>query len=117
MSSLTQSQSTLAAKRKDDSHPLKGNVAKKKRGKSATNDGSPQKSSTAKKKRGKSDTGYEAAEKRSANTDTEDDAKYNDEEDDLPIGGVPFGVSQQGERRLADFNTATVVAERRGVLF
>ena len=65
-------------------------------------------------KRGKSDTGYEAAEKRSANTDAKDDANYDDEEDDLPVGGVPFGVKQRGERRLADFNTATVVAERRG---
>jgi hypothetical protein len=79
-----------------------------------TNNGSQQKGNAAKKKRGKSDTGYEAAEKRSANTDTKDDAKYNNEEDVLPIGGVPFGMKQQGERRLADFNTATVVAERRG---
>ncbi len=57
------------------------------------------------------DTGYEAAEKGSANTDTKDDAEYNDEEDDLPIGGVPFGMKQQGERRLADFNTATVMGK------
>ncbi len=62
----------------------------------------------------KSDTGYEAAEKRCANTDTKDDAKYNDKEDVLPVGGVPFGMKQQGKRRLADFNTATVVVERRG---
>ncbi len=27
---------------------------------------------------------------------------------------MSFGVKQQGERHLADFNTATVVAERRG---
>jgi hypothetical protein len=65
-------------------------------------------------KRGKSDTGYEAAEKRSANTDTENEAKYDDKEDVLPIGGVPFGMKQRQERCLADFNTATVVAERRG---
>jgi hypothetical protein len=94
VSSLSQSQSTSAARRKGDSHPLKGNIAKKKRGKSDANNGSPQKGNAAKKKRGKSDTGYEAAEKRSANTDTKDDTKYNDKEDDLPVGGVPFGVKQ-----------------------
>jgi hypothetical protein len=113
VSSLFQSQSTPAARRKGDSRPLKGNVAKKKRGKLDTNDGSQQKGNAAKKKRGKSDAGYEAAEKRSAKTDTKDDAKYDDKEDVLPISGVPFGMRQQGERRLADFNTATVVAERR----
>jgi hypothetical protein len=84
----------LAAWRKGDSRPLKGNVAKKKRGKSDTNDGSPQKGNAAKKKMGKLDTGYKAAEKRSANTDTKDDAKYNDKEDDLPVGDVPFGIKQ-----------------------
>jgi hypothetical protein len=114
VSSLSQSQSTLDARRKGDSHPLKGNVANKKRGKSDTNNDSPQKGNAAKKKRGKLDTGYKAAEKRSANTDTKDDAKYDDKEDNLPNGGVPFGMKQQGERRLADFNTATVVVERRG---
>jgi hypothetical protein len=90
----------LAAKRKGDSRQQKGNAAKKKRGKLDTDDG----------------TGYEAAEKRSAKTktDTKDDAKYDDKEDVLPIGGVPFGMKQQEERRLAEFNTATVVAERRG---
>jgi hypothetical protein len=46
-----------------------------KRGKLDTNNGSPQKGNAAKKKRGKSDTGYEAAEKRSANSDTKDDAE------------------------------------------
>jgi hypothetical protein len=114
VSSLSQSQSTSAARRKGDSRPLKGNVAKKKRGKLDTNNGSPRKGNAAKKKRGKSDTRYEAAEKRSANTDTKDDTKYDDKEDDLPVGGVPFGMKQRGERCLADFNTATVVVERRG---
>ncbi len=76
----------MAARRKGDSCPLKGNVAKKKRGKLDTNNGSPQKGNAAKKKRGRLDTRYEAAEKRSANTDTKDDAKYNDKEDDLPVG-------------------------------
>jgi hypothetical protein len=114
VTSLSQSQSTLAARRKGDSHSLKGNIAKKKRGKSDTNNGSPQKGNAAKKKRGKLDTRYETVEKRSANTDNKDDAKYNDEEDDLPIGGVPFGMKQRIERRLADFNTATVVVVRRG---
>jgi hypothetical protein len=103
VSSLSQSQSTSATRRKGDSRPLKGNVAKKKRGKLDTNNGSPQKSNAAKKKRSKLDTGYKAAEKRSANTDAKDDANYDDEEDDLPVGGVPFGIKQQGERRLADF--------------
>jgi hypothetical protein len=96
VSSLSQSQSTSATRRKDDSRPLKGNVAKKKRGKLDTKDSSLQKGNTAKKKRGKLDTGYEAAEKRSATTDTKDDAKYDDKEDDLPVGGVPFGVKQRG---------------------
>ncbi len=114
VSSLSQAQSMPAARKKGDSCLLKGNVTKKKRGKLDTNDGSPQKDNATKKKRSKLDTGYEAAEKRSANTDTKDDAKYNDEEDDLPVGGVPFGKKQQGERRLTDFNTATVVVERRG---
>jgi hypothetical protein len=58
VSSLSQSQSTSAARRKGDSHPLKGNIAKKKRGKLDTNDGSPQKGNAAKKKRGKTNTGY-----------------------------------------------------------
>jgi hypothetical protein len=52
VSSLSQSQSTLAARRKGDTRPLKGNVAKKKRSKSDTNDGSPQKGNAANKKRG-----------------------------------------------------------------
>jgi hypothetical protein len=86
-------------------------LQKKKRGKSDTGYEAAEKT---KKKRGKSDTGYKATKKRSANIDTVDDAKYNDEEDVLPVGGVPFGMKQQGARRLADFNTATVVAERRG---
>jgi hypothetical protein len=41
VSSLSQSQSTLAARRKGNTHPLKGNIAKKKRSKSDTNYGSP----------------------------------------------------------------------------
>jgi hypothetical protein len=60
----------------------------------------------------------EAVEKKSAKTDTKDDAKYDDKEDVLSVGSVPFGMKQQEERRLADFNTATntatVIAERRG---
>ncbi len=39
VSSLSQLQSTLAAKRKGDSCPQKGNTAKKRRGKSDTDDG------------------------------------------------------------------------------
>ena len=54
VSSQSQSQSTLAARRKGDARPLAGNVATKKKGKSDTDDGSPQKGNTAKKKRGKS---------------------------------------------------------------
>jgi hypothetical protein len=80
-SSLSQSQSTLAARRKGDTHPLKGNVAKKKRSKLDTDDGSPQKGNAAKQKRGNLGTGYEAAGKRSANTLTKDDANYNDKEE------------------------------------
>jgi hypothetical protein len=118
VSSLSQSQSTSAARRKGDSHPQKGNAAKKKRGKLDTDNGGPQRGNAAKKKRGKLDTddgtGYKAPEKRSAKTDAEDDAKYNDKEDVLPIRGAPFGVKQREERCLAEFNRATVVAERRG---
>jgi hypothetical protein len=98
VSSLSQSQSTLAAKRKGDSRPQKGNTAKKKRGKLDTDNG----------------TGYKAAEKRSAKTDTKDDTKDDDKEDVFSIGGVLFGMKQQEERHLAEFNTATGVAERRG---
>ncbi len=70
MSSLSQSQSTAAARRKGDARQLKGNVATKKRSKSDTNDGSPQKDNAAKKKRDKSGAGYKAAGKGTANTDT-----------------------------------------------
>ncbi len=59
-------------------------------------------------------TRYEAAEKRSGKIDTKDDAKYNDKEDVLPVAGAPFGMKQQEERHLTEFNTATVVAEWRG---
>ncbi len=40
----------------------------------------------------------------------EDEAEYNDKADILPVTDVPFGVKQREERRLAAFNTATVVA-------
>ncbi len=94
VSSLSQSQSTLAAKRKGNTRPQKGNTAKKRRGKLDTND----------------DTKYNAAEKRSDKIDTKDDAKYDDKEDVLPVTDAPFGEKQREERRLAAFNTATVVA-------
>jgi hypothetical protein len=128
VSSLSQSQSTLVARRKDDAHPLTGNIATKKRGKSDTNNGSPQKDSTAKKKRGKSRAGHKAAGKRTASTDTSDDtdydddeegtrgkgdawdeAEYDDKEDVLPVTDAPFRVTQPDGRRLAEFNTATAV--------
>jgi hypothetical protein len=127
LSSLSQSQSTLVARRKGDTRPLEGNVAKKKRSKSDTDGGSPQKVNAAKKKRGNVSTGYEAAGKRSANTLTKDDAnyddeeerrgkndawdeaEYDDEEDVLPVTDVPFGVRQWDKRHLAEFNTGTVV--------
>jgi hypothetical protein len=38
------------------------------------------------------------------------EAEYNDEEDVLPVTDAPFGVRQRYKRRLAEFNTATVVA-------
>ncbi len=81
VSSLSQSQSTLAARRKGDARQLKGNVATKKRSKLDTNDGSPQKGNTAKKKRGKSGAGHKAARKGTANTDTGDVAIDNDKEE------------------------------------
>jgi hypothetical protein len=127
VSSLSQSQSTLAARRKGDARPLTGNVATKKRGKSDTNDGSPKKGSTSKKKRGKSGAGHKAAGKRTASTDTMDDANYNnneegrgksdawdeaeydDEDDVLPVTDAPFGVTQLDGRCLAEFNTAAAV--------
>ncbi len=81
MSSLSQSQSTSAARRKGDARPLAGNVATKKRGKLDTDDGSSQKGNTAKKKRGKSGAGHKAAGKRTASTETGDDADSNDDEE------------------------------------
>jgi hypothetical protein len=81
VSSLSQSQSTLAARRKGDARPLKGNVATMKRGKSDTNDGSPQKGNAAKKKRGKSGAGHKAAGKRTADNDAGDDAGDANEEE------------------------------------
>jgi hypothetical protein len=127
VSSLSQSQSTFAARRKGDTRPLEGNIAKKKRSKLDTDGGSPQKGNAAKKKRGNLGTGYKAAGKRSANTLTEDDAdydeeeerrgmndawdeaEYDDEEDVLPVTDAPFGVRQWDKRCLAEFNTGTVV--------
>jgi hypothetical protein len=128
VSSLSQSQSTLAARRKGDARQLKGNVATKKRSKSDTDDGSPQKGNAAKKKRGKSGARHKAAGKGTANTDTWDDAgddnkevrrgksdawdkaEYDDEDDILPVTNAPFGVRQRDARRLAEFITAAVVA-------
>jgi hypothetical protein len=128
VSSLSQSQSPLAARRKDDARPLTGNIATKKRGKSDTDDGSPQKGNAAKKKRGKSGAGHKAARRRTASTDTGDDAdsdndeegrgkgdawdkaEYDDEDDVLPVTEAPFGVMQWDGRRLAEFNTAAAVA-------
>ncbi len=94
VSSLSQSQSTWAAKRKGDSCPQKSSSAKKRRGKLDTNNG----------------TKYKAAAKSRGRIDTEDDAKYNDEEDVLPVTDAPFGMKQHEQRRLAAFNTATVIA-------
>ncbi len=93
MASLSQSQSTLAAKRKGNSHPQRGNAAKKSRGKLDVDYG----------------TKYKAVEKRRGKIDTKDDTKYNDKEDVLPVADVSFGVKQREERLLAEFNTATVV--------
>ena len=121
VSSLSQSQSTSAARRKGDAHPLKGNIATKKRSKSDTNDGSLQKGNAAKKKRGKLGAGHKAAGKGTANTDTGDDAsdddeeerrgksdawdetEYDDKDDVLPVTDVPFGVRQWDARGLAEF--------------
>ncbi len=114
------------ARRKGDARQLKGNVATKKRSKSDTNNGSPQKGNAAKKKRGKSGAGHKTAGKGTANTDTGDDAgdedeerrgksdawdeaEYDDKDDFLPVTDAPFGVRQRDARRLAEFNTATVV--------
>jgi hypothetical protein len=94
VSSLSQLQSTLAAKRKGNTRPQKGNAAKKRRGKLDTNDG----------------TEYDAVERRRGKIDTKDDAKYDDKENVLPVTDAPFGEKQREEGRLAVFNTATVVA-------
>jgi hypothetical protein len=93
VSSLSQLQSTSAAKRKGDSRPQKSNAAKKRRGNLDTNDGAE----------------YDAAQKSGGKIDTKDDAKYNDEEDVLPVTDAPFGVKQWEKRRLSEFNTDTVV--------
>jgi hypothetical protein len=131
VSSLSQSQSTLAARRKGDARLLAGNIATKKRGKSDTNNGSPQKGNAAKKKRGKSGAGHKAAGKRIASTDTGDnansdnneegrgegdaldEAEYDDEDDVLPVTDAPFGMTQQDARRLVEFNTAAAVVAHR----
>ncbi len=131
VSSLSQSQSTLAARRKSDARQLKGNVATKKRSKSDIDNGSPQKGNAAKKKRGKPGAGHKADGKGTANTDTGDDAsdndkegrrgksdawdeaEYDDEDDVLPVTDAPFGVRQWDARRLAEFNTAAGVAAHR----
>jgi hypothetical protein len=131
VSSLSQSQSTLAWRRKGDARPLKGNIATKKRSKSDTDDGSPQKGNAAKKKKGKSGAGHKAAGKGTANTNTGDDAgdddeeerrgksdawdeaEYDDEDDVLPVTDAPFGVRRRDARCLAAFNTAAVVAAHR----
>jgi hypothetical protein len=131
VSSLSQSQSTLAARRKGDARPLAGNVATKKRGKLDTNDGSPQKGNVAKRKRGKSGAGHKAAGKRTASTDARDDvdcnnneegsgkgdawdeAEYDDEDNVLPVTDVPFGLMQRDARCLAEFNTTAAVAAHR----
>jgi hypothetical protein len=94
VSSLSQSQSMLAAKRKGDSHPQKSNAAKRRRGKLDTNNGAK----------------YNAAEKRSGKIDTKDEAEYDDKKDVLPVTDAPFGVKQREERCLAEFNMATVLA-------
>jgi hypothetical protein len=46
---------------------------------------------------------------RMGKNDTWDEAEYNDKEDVLPVTDAPFGVRQRDKRRLAEFNTATVV--------
>jgi hypothetical protein len=94
VSSLSQSQSTWAAKRKGNSCPQKGNAAKKRRGKLDTNDG----------------TKYKAAVKSRGRIDNEDDTKYDDGEDVLPVTDAPFGMTQREQRWSAVFNTATVIA-------
>ncbi len=103
----------------------------KKRDKSDTDNGSPQKGNASKKKRGKSGAGHKAAGKRTASTETGDDAdfnddeegrgegdaldeaKYDDEDNVLPVTDAPFGVTQRDARRLAEFNTAAAVAAHR----
>jgi hypothetical protein len=94
--SLPQLQSTLAAKRKGDSCPQKGNAARKRRGKSDTNHG----------------TKYKAAKKRRGKIDTKDDAKYDDKEDVLSITDVPFGVKLW--RRGAGLSLIQPQSLRRG---
>jgi hypothetical protein len=75
VSSLTQSQSTLKAKRKGNSRPQKGNAAKNRRDQPDTNDG----------------TKYKTAEKRRGKIDTKDDIEYNDDKDVLPLTDAPCG--------------------------
>ncbi len=93
VSSLSQSQSTLAAKRKNNIGPDKDNAAKKRRGKLDTKD----------------DAKYNAAKKRRDKIDTKDDAKYDDKEVVFPVTDVPFGEKQQEERQLAAFNKTTAI--------
>jgi hypothetical protein len=83
------------------------------------------------KKRGKSGAGHKATGKRTASTDTRDDADYDDNEegrgkgdawdeaeyddkdDVLPVTDAPFGVTQQDARHLAEFNTSAAVVAHR----
>jgi hypothetical protein len=73
--SLSQSQSTTAAKRKNPNANNKNNATKRRRGK----------------------------------LDTVEDAKYNEEEDVVPLTDVTLGKEQREQRRLAAFDTAAVI--------
>jgi hypothetical protein len=44
-----------------------------------------------------------------ARLDTKDDANYGNKENVLPLTDVAIGEKQQEQRRLAEFNTTTVI--------
>jgi hypothetical protein len=84
VASLSQSQSTSAAKRKGIPVHRRTTLQKKRRGKLDTGNGAK----------------YVAAEKRSGKIDTEDDAKYDDKEDVLPVTDAPFWSKAVGGEAL-----------------
>ncbi len=78
MSSQSQSQSTLAAKRKSNTRADKDNALKKRRDKLDTKD----------------DAQYNVVKKRRGKLNTKDDAKYDNKDNVIPLTDAPFREKQ-----------------------